>query len=190
MFNRVVLVGHLTRDVELRYTNSGTAIGNCGIGVNKRWTDNNGVKQEKACFIDIVFFGRQAETANQYLQKGSKVLIEGELDLQQWTDNNGQNRSKHAVLVSSMEMLGDNQQGQQTATYNQGSYTPRQTNNYQTQQNQAQYRNNNGYTISNSVNNANTGNNGTNLNQTQQQRTTSQNFDDGQYEIKDETIPF
>jgi len=118
MFNKIVLVGHLTRDIELRYTQSGAAIGSCGIAVTRKYT-LNGEKREETCFIDITFFGKQAEIANQYLSKGSKLLIEGRLKFDQWTDNNGQNRSKHTVAVENMEMLGD---GQRTGN-NQGGYS-------------------------------------------------------------------
>lgn len=128
MFNKVVLVGNLTRDIELRYTTSGSAIGNCGIAVTRKFT-TNGEKREETCFIDISFFGKQAEIANQYLNKGSKVLIEGRLKFDQWTDNNGQNRSKHTISVENMEMLGGGQQNQggysqnnQGGGYAQGDY--------------------------------------------------------------------
>lgn len=108
MFNKVVLVGNLTRDIELRYLPSGSAIGKTAIAVTRRFTGSNGEKKEEACFIDIDFFGRLAEIANQYLNKGSKVLIEGRLKYEQWSDQNGQNRSKHTISVENMEMLGSN----------------------------------------------------------------------------------
>lgn len=120
MFNRVVLVGNLTRDIELRYTQSGAAIGSSGIAVTRKYT-LNGEKREETCFIDITFFGKQAEIANQYLSKGSKLLVEGRLKFDQWTDNNGQNRSKHTVVVENMEMLGGGQQSNQG--YQQGGYS-------------------------------------------------------------------
>ena len=129
MFNKVILVGHIVRDIDLRYTQGGTAIGNSSIAVNKKWTDNNGTKQDKTMFVEITFFGKSAEIASQYLRKGSKTLIEGELDFQQWTDNNGQNRSKHVVLVNSMEMLGSNENTQPNNGYqnnNVRSQTPQQ----------------------------------------------------------------
>lgn len=110
MFNKVVLVGNLTRDIELRYTTAGVAIGNSSIAVTRKFTAN-GEKREETCFIDITFFGKQAEIANQYLNKGSKLLVEGRLKFDQWTDNNGQTRSKHSVSVENMEMLGSVQQG-------------------------------------------------------------------------------
>lgn len=105
MFNKVVIVGNLTRDIELRYTPSGAAIGKSAIAATHKFTIN-GEKKEDTCFIDISFFGKGAEIANQYLRKGSKLLIEGRLKFEQWTDQNGQNRSKHSISVESMEMLG------------------------------------------------------------------------------------
>lgn len=105
MFNKVVLVGNLTRDIEMRYTPSGTAIGGCGIAVTRKIT-TNGEKKDETCFIDITFWGRTAEVANQYLSKGSKILIEGRLRFEQWNDQNGQARSKHTISVENMEMLG------------------------------------------------------------------------------------
>ena len=118
MFNRIVLVGNLTKNIDLRYTQGGAAIGSCGIAVTRKYT-LNGEKREETCFIDITFFGKQAEIANQYLSKGSKLLVEGRLKFDQWTDNNGQNRSKHTVAVENMEMLGDGQR----ASNNQGGYS-------------------------------------------------------------------
>lgn len=120
MFNKIVLVGHLTRDIELRYTQSGAAIGSSGIAVTRKYT-LNGEKREETCFIDITFFGKLSEIANQYLGKGSKLLVEGRLKFDQWTDNNGQNRSKHTVAVENMEMLGDPKQNNQG--YQQGGYS-------------------------------------------------------------------
>lgn len=110
MYNRVVLVGNLTRDIEMRYTPTGTAVGATGIAVTRKFT-TNGEKREETCFVDISFFGRTAEIANQYLSKGSKVLVEGRLKYEQWTDQNGQNRSKHTISVENMEMLGSSAQG-------------------------------------------------------------------------------
>ena len=119
MFNKIVLVGHLTRDIELRYTTVGAAIGNSAIAVTRKYT-LNGEKCEETCFIDLTFFGKQAEVSNQYLQKGSKLLVEGRLKFDQWQDSNGQNRSKHSVAVEVMEMLGEpkqNNQGHQQGGY-------------------------------------------------------------------------
>ncbi|WP_107686283.1 single-stranded DNA-binding protein [Campylobacter concisus] len=118
--NKVILLGRLVRDIELRYTQGGTAIGSCGIAVTRKYT-LNGEKREETCFIDLTFFGKQAEVSNQYLQKGSKLLVEGRLKFDQWQDSNGQNRSKHSVAVEVMEMLGDAKQNNQG--YQQGGYS-------------------------------------------------------------------
>ena len=112
------MIGHLARDIELRYTQSQMAIGKTAIAVTRKYT-LNGEKREETCFIDITFFGKQAEIANQYLGKGSKLAVEGYLKLDQWQDNNGQNRSKHSIAVESMEMLGDAKQNNQG--YQQGA---------------------------------------------------------------------
>ena len=126
MFNKIVLVGNLTKDIELRYTTAGAAIGNSAIAVTRKF-NVNGEKREETCFIDITFFGKQAEITNQYLNKGSKLLVEGRLKFDQWQDSNGQNRSKHSVAVEVMEMLGDgqragNNQGGYSQGYQQGGY--------------------------------------------------------------------
>ena len=110
--NKVIMIGHLARDIELRYTQSQMAIGKTAIAVTRKYT-LNGEKREETCFIDITFFGKSAEIANQYLGKGSKLAVEGYLKFDQWTDNNGQNRSKHSIAVESMEMLGEPKQNNQ-----------------------------------------------------------------------------
>lgn len=128
MFNKVILVGNLTRDIELRYSQSGMGIANTAIATSRKYT-SNGEKKEEVCFVDITFFGRSAEVANQYLRKGSKILVEGRLNFDQWVDQNGQKRSKHSVVVETMQMLdskGDNQGG--------GSYAPQQGQQPQPQQ--------------------------------------------------------
>ena len=115
MYNKVVLVGNLTRDIELRYSQSGMGIANTAIATSRKFT-SNGEKKEEVCFVDITFFAKSAEVANQYLRKGSKILVEGRLNFDQWTDQNGQKRSKHSVVVETMQMLdskGDNSQQQQ-----------------------------------------------------------------------------
>ena len=110
--NKVVLIGNLTRDIELRYTQSGYCVGNAGIAVTRKFKNAQGQTAEETCFIDLKFFGRTAEVVNQYLRKGSKLAVEGRLKLEQWQDQSGQNRSKHVVEVESLEMLGSNQGGQ------------------------------------------------------------------------------
>jgi len=125
MFNKVILVGHLTRDIELRYSQSGVAIAKTAIATSRKFT-SNGEKKEEVCFVDITFFGRSGEVANQYLRKGSKVLVEGRLNFEQWVDQNGQKRSKHTVTVESMQMLdsANANGGQQAAPAQQQGYAP------------------------------------------------------------------
>ncbi|WP_442867998.1 single-stranded DNA-binding protein [Campylobacter sp. VBCF_06 NA8] len=106
MFNKVILVGNLTRDIELRYLQSGTALGSCAIAVTRKFTGSNGQKAEEVCFVDISFWGKTAEIAKQYLRKGSKLLIEGRLKLDQWQNQSGIMQYKHSVVVENMEMLG------------------------------------------------------------------------------------
>ena len=110
--NKVVLIGNLTRDIKLQYTQSGYCVGNTGIAVTRKFKNAQGETMEETCFIDLKFFGRTAEVVNQYLRKGSKLAVEGRLKLEQWQDQSGQNRSKHVVEVESLEMLGSNQGGQ------------------------------------------------------------------------------
>jgi len=128
MFNKVVLVGNLTRDIELRYASSGSAIANTAIATSRKFTQN-GEKKEEVCFVDITFFGRSAEVANQYLRRGSKILVEGRLKFDQWVDNDGGKRSKHSVIVETMQMLDSKQdaaQPQQGNEAHQGYEAPQQ----------------------------------------------------------------
>jgi len=110
MYNKVIMVGNLTRDIELRYTPSGMAIAKTAIATNRRYKTQSGEQKEEVCFIDITLFGRAAEIANQYLRKGRQVLIEGRLVFEQWTDQNGNRRSKHSIAVDNMQMLGSREE--------------------------------------------------------------------------------
>ena len=124
MFNKVILVGNLTRDIELRYSQNGSAIAKSAIATSRKFTVN-GEKREEVCFIDITFFGRSGEIANQYLRKGSKILVEGRLTFEQWVDQNGGKRSKHSVTVENMQMLdsrADAQAGMGGVAPQQGGY--------------------------------------------------------------------
>lgn len=104
MFNKVVLLGNLTRDIEIRYSQTNSAIAKTAIATSRKFTAN-GEKKEEVCFVDITFFGRSGEIAHQYLRKGSKVMIEGRLSFEQWTDDKGQKHSKHSVIVETMQMV-------------------------------------------------------------------------------------
>mgnify|MGYP002624453894 CR=1 FL=1 len=103
-YNRVILVGNLTRDPELRYISSGTAVSDIGLAVNDR-VKRNDQWVDEATFVDITLWGRTAEVANEYLSKGSPVLIEGRLKFEQW-EKDGQKRSKLKVVGERMQMLG------------------------------------------------------------------------------------
>lgn len=134
MFNKVILVGNLTRDCELRYLPSGSAVCTTGIATNRRFKNQMGEQKEEVCFIDITFFGRTAEIANQYLGRGKKVLVEGRLKLDQWTDQNGGKRSKHSVTVDNLQML-DSKGGADNGYNPNQAYQPQdqQSNSYQQQ---------------------------------------------------------
>jgi len=104
-YNKIILIGNLTKDLTLSYGQKGTAIAKTGLAVNRRFKGQNGEQKDETMFIDLTIFGRTAEIANQYLGKGRKVLAEGRLVLDQWTDQNGQNRSKHSIAVEAIEFL-------------------------------------------------------------------------------------
>ena len=141
MYNKVVLVGNLTRDIELRYSQSGMAIAKTAIATSRKFT-SNGEKKEEVMFIDLTFFGRSGEVANQYLRKGSKILVDGRIQFDQWVDQNGGKRSKHSIAVESMQMLdskGDNQNaGGSQSNYNAPQQQQAQGGYNQPQQQQAQ----------------------------------------------------
>lgn len=144
MFNKVIIVGNLTRDVELRYLPSGSAVATLGLASNRRYNKQDGTKAEEVCFVDVKLFGRSAEVANQYLKRGSKVLIEGRLSFESWVDQSGQKRSKHSIVAESMQMMDSRAQNsdnygnaeyESNQSYQQPPRTQQQTN-MQTQQSQ------------------------------------------------------
>jgi len=108
MFNKVILIGNLTRDPELRYTPQGTSVCNFGIAVNRRYKQGDEVKDE-VTFINVVVFGKQADTCGQYLNKGSAVLIEGRLQERRWETEEGQKRSRHEVVAQNVRFLSKKQ---------------------------------------------------------------------------------
>ncbi|MDR3377340.1 MAG: single-stranded DNA-binding protein [Verrucomicrobiae bacterium] len=106
-FNKVILVGNLTRDPELRYTPKGTAIAKIGVAVNRVWTNEAGEKKEEVTFVDVDVFGRTAENVGQYMRKGRPILIEGRLRLDQWDDKQtGQKKSRLGVVAETVQFLG------------------------------------------------------------------------------------
>lgn len=103
--NKVILIGNLTKNIDLKYLTTGVAVGESSIAINQVYKKQDGTKVQDTCFIDIVMYGRSAEISNQYLKKGSKLCIEGKLNFQQWSDQHGNKRSKHIVSVEKVEFL-------------------------------------------------------------------------------------
>jgi single-strand DNA-binding protein len=111
-YNKVILMGNLTRDPEVKYTSGGTAIAKLGMAINRTWTNKEGQKQEETTFVDVDAFGRQAEVIGQYLKKGRPVMIEGRLKLDQWDDKQtGQKRSKLGVTLEGFQFLDSRGEG-------------------------------------------------------------------------------
>jgi single-strand DNA-binding protein len=104
--NKVLLMGNLTRDPQLSYLPSQTALVDFGLAVNRRWTGKDGEKKEETCFVDCTAFGRQAETINKYLAKGRPVFVEGRLTFNSWVAQDGAKRSKLKVTVENFQFLG------------------------------------------------------------------------------------
>lgn len=114
MFNKVILIGNLTRDPEMRYTPQGTSVCSFGLAVNRKYKQGDEAKEE-VMFINIVVFGKQADTCGQYLNKGSSALIEGRLQERRWEAEDGQKRSKHEVVAQSVRFLSRRQDTPGTA---------------------------------------------------------------------------
>ena len=112
--NKVLLIGRLTRDPELRYTQGGTAVTEVGLAVNREFTTADGTRKKETCFVDIVLWARRAEVACQYLKKGSPIFVEGRLELDQWQSPDGQKRSRLRVVADNFQFLdrpGDREGG-------------------------------------------------------------------------------
>ncbi|MFP6191587.1 single-stranded DNA-binding protein [Helicobacter pylori] len=105
MFNKVIMVGRLTRNVELKYLPSGSAAATIGLATSRRFKKQDGTLGEEVCFIDVRLFGRTAEIANQYLSKGSSVLIEGRLTYESWMDQTGKKNSRHTITADSLQFM-------------------------------------------------------------------------------------
>ncbi|MBD3334705.1 MAG: single-stranded DNA-binding protein [Candidatus Eisenbacteria bacterium] len=104
--NKVILVGNLGRDPELRHTPSGSKVANFTMATNEKWTDRDGQRQERTEWHRIVVWGRQAEIVGEYLHKGRMVYVEGRLQTRQWTDNNNQQRYTTEIVAQNVQMLG------------------------------------------------------------------------------------
>ncbi len=114
-YNRVLLIGNLTRNPEIRYTPSGAAVADLGLAVNETFKNKAGETVEQVCFVDVVVWGRQAETASEYLHKGSPVFVEGRLQLDQWENQQGEKRSKLRVRADRVQFLGSPGKGTEYA---------------------------------------------------------------------------
>jgi len=127
-YNKVVLMGNLTRDPELQYAASGTAVCRFGIATNRQWTDKKTQeKKEEVCFVDCTAFGRTGEIVSEYLKKGSPAHIDGRLSFYQWETDDGQKRSKLSVTVESLQLLPRNNGGsgsRETGTSQQREIAP------------------------------------------------------------------
>lgn len=104
--NRVILMGNLTRDPELRSTQTGTQVCKLGLAVNRKWKGQDDQLNESTCFVDLTAFGRQAEVISQYCTKGRPLFVEGRLEFNSWTGQDGQKRSKLEVVVEKFQLIG------------------------------------------------------------------------------------
>ena len=111
-YNKVMLLGNLTRDPEVKYTPKGSAVADIGLAVNRTYTTDGGEKREETTFVDVTMWGRQAEIAGEYLKKGRPLFVEGRLQLDTWDDKQtGQKRSKLRVVCENFQMLGSRDGG-------------------------------------------------------------------------------
>lgn len=128
-YNKVILVGNLTRDPQVSYLPNQTAVAEFGIAVNRRWKSSDGQQRDEACFIDCRAYGKPAEIISQYVKKGSPLMVEGRLQFASWEGKDGQKHSKHRVIVENFQFLGQGQgQGQGGgAPRSGGGYRPAQS---------------------------------------------------------------
>lgn len=119
-YNKVILIGNLTRDPEMKYLPSGTAVANFGIAMNERYTDRQtGEQKESACFVDVEAWDRQAEVVNEYLSKGSPIFLEGSLKFDSWETPEGEKRNRLKVRLLRFQFIGGRQDGDDAG----GGYT-------------------------------------------------------------------
>ncbi len=109
--NKVLLIGNLTRDPELRYTPSGTPVATFGLATTRRYKRKDGEQQEETCFVDVVVWGRQGEVVSEYLSKGRPVFVEGRLQLDSWETAEGEKRSRLRVVADNFQFLGGRPSG-------------------------------------------------------------------------------
>lgn len=124
--NKVLLMGNLTRNPEIRYTPGGSAVCEFGMAINRRFMQANGQEKDETCFVDITVWGKQAESSSRFLQKGSSVFVEGRLVYDQWTEKEtGAKRSRLRIYAERVQFL-DRRDGQATGQNPEGSYAPQQ----------------------------------------------------------------
>ena len=129
------MIGNLTRDIELKYIPSGAAIAKSAIATSHKYKSQTGEQKEEVCFLDFDVFGKQAEILNQYVRKGSKVMLEGRLVLNRWTAQDGSNRSNHTLRVENFKFLDskNDNQGQSGGGYGQQQPMQQQQQSYNNQ---------------------------------------------------------
>lgn len=115
-FNKVILIGNLTRDPDLRVTNTGLSICKLGLAVNRSYTTKEGDSKDETTYVDIDAFGKQAEILSKYMQKGKPLMIEGRLKLDQWESSDGQKRSKLGVVLENFQFIGGREESSSQST--------------------------------------------------------------------------
>lgn len=116
-FNKVLLMGNLTRDPELRYTAGGTAIARFGMAINRMYKAQDGEQKKETCFVDVSMFGRRAEVISEYFSKGSSIFIEGRLRFEQWESQDGQKRNRLSVMAENFEFVGSSQKNNDSSAF-------------------------------------------------------------------------
>lgn len=120
-FNKVILIGNLTRDPEMRVTPNGHTICKLGLAVSRAYSTRDGDRREETTFVDIDAFGKQAEVISKYMRKGRPIMVEGRLKLDQWESNDGQKRSKLGVILENFQFLGGRDENAGGGGYEQSS---------------------------------------------------------------------
>jgi len=115
-FNKIILIGNLTRDPEQKTLPSGTQVATFGIASNRSYKAKNGDTKSETCFVDVVTFDKLSETVTNYLAKGRQILVEGRLQFRTWDDKDGQRRSKHEIIADRVVFLGAKPEGEQAST--------------------------------------------------------------------------
>lgn len=133
-FNKTMLMGNITRDIEIRHTGGNVAVGNFGMAVNRKYKTQSGEQREEVLFVDCEAWGKTAEIISQYLSKGDPVFVEGRLKLDQWQDKStGSKRSKISVVVESFQFISGAGEGGGTGQQRQSGQTTQSQNSYASQ---------------------------------------------------------